>query len=66
MRDVPDLAARSHIKDEAYWQEKWDEDYWTLAPCPPGERAVNCVIRQAREERDRTADMRQSRLAPAR
>jgi hypothetical protein len=54
----PDLLnpPKSHAKDEALWQEKWAEDHWVPAVCPPGDgpgAVVHCLLEQSIAENRR-------------
>jgi hypothetical protein len=49
---------RSRAKDEAMWQEKWDEDHWVPAACLPGGgpgTTAQCLMQQGMAENHRAA-----------
>jgi hypothetical protein len=53
------LTPHDQAKDEATWQEDWDEKHWTAGLCDPGMGAVAlCQIHQQIAEFEREEDVR--------
>jgi hypothetical protein len=55
-----DLTPKVHAKDEALWQEDWDEKHWTAGLCDHSMEGLvaSCMIHQAIGEAERAADVR--------
>ncbi len=52
------LGPLPQAKDEASWQEDWDEKHWTAGLCDPSMGSVvQCQIQQAIAESERAADV---------
>jgi hypothetical protein len=60
IQELPNLmGSPSPAKDEALWQEQWDEAHWMPGLCDPGEEAVVlCLMHQKIAEYERAEDVR--------
>jgi hypothetical protein len=60
IQDLPNpLGPLRTAKDEAYWQEQWDEAHWMPGPCGPGQGSVvGCLMQQSIAEYERAEDVR--------
>ena len=60
IQELPNLmGTRPEAKDEAFWQEQWDEAHWTPGPCGPAQGSVvGCLMDEWRAEQNRAIDAR--------
>ena len=59
IQEFPNLIGSPSAKDEAYWQEQWDEAHWMPGLCGPSqqESVVGCLMHQSIAEYERAADV---------